>query len=73
MILRMIVDTEVFHIKMVWVMPMLISIKEADYEYCYGIFLNKLTKATIYLKRAFIYIFLTQKYNEMINKQEDDE
>lgn len=54
-------------------MPMLISIKEADYEYCYGIFLNKLTKATIYLKRAFIYIFLTQKYNEMINKQEDDE
>lgn len=33
---------------------MLISIKEADYEYCYGIFLNKLTKATIYLKRAFI-------------------
>ena len=40
-ILRMIVDTEIFNNKMVRVMP--ISIKEAYYEYYYGIFLNKLT------------------------------
>ena len=51
-ILRMIVDTEIFNNKMVRAMPMLISIKEAYYEYCYGIFLNKLSKATIYIKRA---------------------
>ena len=42
MILRMIVDTEIFNNKMVRAMPMPISIKEAYYEYCYGIFLNKL-------------------------------
>ena len=35
-ILRMIVDTEIFNNKMVRVMP--ISIKEAYYEYRYGIF-----------------------------------
>ena len=40
MILRMIVDTEIFNNKMARAMP--ISIKEAYYEYCYGIFLNKL-------------------------------
>ena len=41
-ILRMIVDTEIFNNKMARVMPMPISIKEAYYEYCYGIFLNEL-------------------------------
>ncbi len=41
-ILRMIVDTEIFNNKMARVMPMPISIKEVYYEYCYGIFLNKL-------------------------------
>ena len=42
-ILTMIVDTEIFNDKMVRAMPMPISIKGAYYEYCYGIFLNKLT------------------------------
>ncbi len=42
MILRMIVDTEIFNNKMARAMPTPISIKEAYYEYCYGIFLNKL-------------------------------
>ena len=46
MILRMIVDTEIFNNKMARAMPMPmpmpISIKEAYYEYCYGIFLTKL-------------------------------
>ena len=41
-ILRMIVDTEIFNNKMARGMPMPISIKKAYYEYCYGIFLNKL-------------------------------
>ena len=43
-ILRMIVDTEIFNNKMARAMPMPmpISIKEAYYEYCYGIFLTKL-------------------------------
>lgn len=38
-ILRMIIDTEAFSNEMVRAMPMPISIKEAYYEYCYGIFL----------------------------------
>ena len=42
-ILRMIVDTEIFSIKMIRAIPMPTSIKEAYYKYCYGIFLNKLT------------------------------
>ena len=44
MIFRMIVDTEIFNNKMARAMPMPmpISIKEAYYEYCYRIFLNKL-------------------------------
>ncbi len=42
MILRMIVDTEIFNNKMARAMPMPISIEVAYYEYCYGIFLNKL-------------------------------
>ena len=33
-ILRMIVDTEIFNNKMARAMPMHISIKEAYYEYC---------------------------------------
>ncbi len=41
-ILRMIVDAEIFNNKMVRAMPMPISIKEAYSEHCYGIFLNKL-------------------------------
>lgn len=41
-ILRMIVDTEIFNNKMARAMLMPISIKETYYEYCYGIFLNKL-------------------------------
>ena len=43
MILRMIVDTEIFNNKMARAMPMPISIKQVYYEYCYGYFLNKLT------------------------------
>ena len=42
-ILRMIVDKEIFNNKMVRAKPIPISIKEAYYEYFYGIFLNKLT------------------------------
>ena len=37
-ILRMIVDTEIFSIKMIRATPMPISLKEAYYEYRYGIF-----------------------------------
>lgn len=37
MILRMIVDIEIFNTKLVRVMPIPISIKEAYYEYRYGI------------------------------------
>lgn len=40
-ILRKIVDTEVFNNEMVRAMPMPISLKEAHYKYCYRIFLNK--------------------------------
>lgn len=42
-ILRKIVDTEVFNDEMIRVMPMPISLKETHYEYRYSIFLNKLT------------------------------
>lgn len=37
-ILRMIVDTEIFNNKIVRVIPMPISIKEAYYEHYYGVF-----------------------------------
>ena len=54
-ILRMIVDTEIFSIKMIRAIPMPTSIKEAYYKYCYGIFLNKLTYSNNLLKKAKLF------------------